>query len=74
MNFRRIITKRITDFTRYRDDTESGEHSAASLSQTGGFVDLEWRIFESSELLFSEFIKLYPEDGLVSEAYSYRVY
>ncbi len=61
----------LTDFITYRDDNESGEHSAASLFRQA-VCQFGMENIESSELLFSEFIKLYPEDGLVSEAYSYR--
>jgi len=61
----------LNDFIKYREDNESGEHSSASLFRQAvcqfGLEDIE-----SSELLFSKFINLYPEDALVSEAYSYR--
>ena len=59
----------LTDFITYRDDNESGEHSAASLFRQA-VCQFGMENIESSELLFSEFIKLYPEDGLVIELIS----
>lgn len=61
----------LSDFEGYRELNSSGEHAAAALFRMGvcrfGLEEID-----AAEAFFSEFIATYPEDILVSEAYSMR--
>ena len=61
----------LNDFTTYREQNNSAEHTAASLFRQAvcqyGLEDID-----QAQSLFSDFISLYPDNSLISEAYSYR--
>ena len=64
-------TNALNDFVNYRNDNINGEHSSAALFRQA-VCQFGLENIDSSKGLFSEFISLYPNDSLVSEAYSYR--
>lgn len=61
----------LNDFINYRNDNMNGEHSSAALFRQA-VCQFGLENIDASKALFSEFISLYPNDILVSEAYSYR--
>ncbi|OUX37796.1 MAG: hypothetical protein CBE26_02395 [Kiritimatiellaceae bacterium TMED266] len=61
----------LSDFSTYREQNGSGEHAAAALFRSG-VCRFGMEEIGAAEERFSEFISTYPEDVLVSEAYSMR--
>jgi TolA-binding protein len=61
----------LNDFKRYQADNEYGEHLAAALFREGVCLFGMEQVVDA-EAAFTRFIDNYPDDDLVSEAYSMR--
>ncbi|MEN7972417.1 MAG: tetratricopeptide repeat protein [Verrucomicrobiota bacterium] len=59
------------DFVLYQEEFKGGDHYASSMFREGVCLVGMGRVSEA-EALFSKFIETYPENALVSEAYSMR--
>lgn len=61
----------LSDFMKYQAENEYGEHIAAALFREG-VCQFGLEAIDEAQTAFTAFIDAYPEDALISEAYSMR--